>query len=324
MKRAVFEELGKPWDVLQIKEEPLPEPGEGEVRIKVTVANINPSDIMYVQGMYGIRPEVGGGAGFEAAGIVDGAGEGVSLPVGTRVIFTALGVWQEYVTVPAKTVIPAPEGMSDEIACQAFVNPFTAHGMLKESGLKKSQWLLLTAGGSAFAKFVVQMASKQGINTLCTVRRDSQIEELKANGATAVVNTESQNLKREVKALTDGKGIDYIFDAVGGELGAQVLDTLAFGGTMMVFGLLSLQPIPLNSGLLIFKDLKIKGFWLTTWMASLSTEEKIEVTKTVLGGLMQSALKADVEKTYSLDEVAAATKHADSPGRTGKILLKVS
>jgi len=324
MKTAIFESLGKPWDVLTIKDKPIPEPGEGEVRIKVTVANINPSDIMYVQGMYGIRPEVPGGAGFEAAGIIDAAGAGVQMPAGTRVIFTALGVWQEYVIVPAKTVIPTPEGMADEIACQAFVNPFTAYGMLKESGLQKDQWLMLTAGGSAFAKFVVQLANKQGIKTLCTVRRDDQIEELLANGATAVVNTEAQDLRQEVKALTDNKGVDYIFDAVGGKLGAQVLDTLGYNGSMMVFGLLSLQPIPLNSGLLIFKNLTVKGFWLTTWMTSLSKEEKIEVTKTVLGGLMQADLKADVEKTYSLDEVAEATKHADAPGRKGKILIKVS
>lgn len=323
MKTAVFEALGKPWDVLKVKDTPTPEPGEGEVRIKVTVANINPSDIMYVQGMYGIRPEVPGGAGFEAAGIVDSVGAGVSIATGTRVIFTALGVWQEYVIVPAKTVIPTPDGMSDEIACQAFVNPFTAYGMLRESGLEEGQWLLLTAGGSAFAKFVVQLSNKKGIKTLCTVRRDDQIDELIANGATAVVNTESQDLKKEVKALTDSQGVDYIFDAVGGKLGAQVLDTLAFNGSMMVFGLLSLNPIPLNSGLLIFKNLTVKGFWLTTWMTSLSKEEKMEVTKTVLGGLMQADLKADVEKMYSLDEVGEATKHADTPGRKGKILLKI-
>ena len=290
MKRAVFEDLGKPWEVLNVQESEMPEPGEGEVRIKVTYANINPSDIMFTQGMYGIRPELPGVGGFEAAGVIDAIGSSVEMMEGTRVIFTAIGVWQEYVIVPAKTVIPTPKGMTDEVACQAFVNPFTAYGMLKESQLKEGQWLLLTAGGSAFAKFVIQMAAKRGINTVCTVRRDVQVTELLTLGATAVVNTETQDLRREIKALTDGKGVDYIFDAVGGQLGAQVLDALAMNGTMLVFGLLSLQSIPLNSGLLIFKNLTVKGFWLTTWMASLSREEKVEVSKAVLGGLLQSDL----------------------------------
>ncbi len=321
MKQAVFESLGKPWEVLEVKECPIPEPGEGEVRIKVTTCNINPSDIMFVQGMYGIRPELPGVGGFEAAGVIDKAGQGTNLPEGTRVIFTAIGVWQEYVIVPAKTVIPAPEGMTDEVACQAFVNPFTAYGMLEESGLQSGQWLLLTAGGSAFAKFVIQIASKKGINTVCTVRRDAQVKELLALGATAVINTERENLAKEVKALTERKGVDYIFDAVGGELGAQVLECLGYNGTMLVFGLLSLKPIPLNSGLFIFKNLTVKGFWLTTWMANLTKEQKIQVTQTVLGGLLKNDLKADVERTYSLEEVRQATQHADTPGRTGKILL---
>ncbi len=236
-------------------------------------------------------------------------------------IFTAVGVWQEYVVVPAKTVIPTPEKMSDEVACQAFVNPFTAYGMLQESGLQAGDWLLLTAGGSAFAKFTIQLAAKRGINTICTVRRDLQIEELKDLGATAVVNTEVDGWQKEVKRMTDRKGVDYIFDAVGGELGAQVLECLAAQGTMLVFGLLSLRPIPLNSGLLIFKDLTVKGFWLSTWMANLSKEERVKVAHEVLGGLATDQLKSDLEKRYALDEIREATQHADTPGRKGKIIV---
>ena len=321
MKSAVFEKLGLPWEVLEVKDVPIPEPGPGEVRIRVTTCNINPSDVMFVQGMYGIRPEIPGVGGFEAAGVIDKSGDGVAMPAGMRVIFTAIGVWQEYVVVPAKTVIPTPEGMTDEVACQAFVNPYTAYAMLKESGLKAGQWLLLTAGGSAFGKFVIQLAKQQGIHTICTVRRNIQVDELKALGATEVINTEEQVLGKVTKQITNGKGVDYIFDAVGGELGAEALQTLCQGGTMMVFGLLSLQPIPLNSGIMIFKDLNIKGFWLTTWMAALSTEEKVTVTKEVLGMLAMNQLQADIEKTYPLDEIKSAVKHADTPGRKAKVIL---
>ncbi|MEO1052001.1 MAG: zinc-dependent alcohol dehydrogenase family protein [Bacteroidota bacterium] len=324
MKSVQFEALGLPKDILKVKDVATPEPGPGEVRVKVATCNINPSDVMFVQGLYGIRPELPAVGGFEAAGSIDKCGEGVELPVGMRVIFTAIGVWQEYVIVPAKTIIPTPEGMSDEIACQAFVNPYTAYGMLKESGLEAGQWLMLTAGGSAFGQFVIQLCKQKGINTLCTVRRDDQVEDLKALGATVVVNTEAEDLQKAVKEHTERRGVDYIFDAVGGTLGAKALDCLTQGGTMLVFGLLSLRPIPLNSGIMIFKDLTVKGFWLTTWMTSLNKEEKIEVTKAVLGMLATEQLKTKIEAKYGLDEVVKAVEHADSPGRTGKVILDLS
>ena len=324
MKSAQFDELGLPHEVLAIKEITTPEPGEGEVRIKVSACNINPSDLVFVQGVYGIRPNLPSSAGFEAAGVVDKCGEGVSLPEGMRVIFTAVGVWQEYVVVPAKTVVPTPDGMADEVACQAFVNPYTAYGMLQLSGLKAGQWLLLTAGGSAFGQFVIQLAKQHGINTICTVRRNNQVEELKALGATEVVNTEEEKLIKRVYEITEKKGVDAVFDAVGGKLAGQALECLTYGATMYAFGMLSAAPIPVNSGVMIFKNLKIEGFWLTSWMGSLSKEEKIKVTKDVLGMLTTNALKANVEARYPLEEVVEAVKHAAAPGRKGKVILDMS
>lgn len=324
MKAAVFEETGLPEDVLKVKDIAMPEPGPDEIRIKVSTCNINPSDVMFVQGMYGIRPQLPAVGGFEAAGVIDKCGDGVSLPEGMRVIFTAIGVWQEYVILPAKQAIPAPEGMSDEIACQAFVNPFTAYGMLDIAGLEEGQFLMLTAGGSAFSKFVTQMAAKRGIKVISTVRRDDLKEELIELGAFAVINTETQDIFREVRTLTGKKGVDYIFEAVGGKVGALAMECLKMGGTMMVYGLLSLKPTPVNNGLVLFKDLTIKGFWLTTWITSLSKEEKIEVTKNVFGSLTTEQLKTATEKKYSLDQVVEAIKHSETPGRKGKIILKLS
>ncbi len=106
MKAVQFESLGLPKEVLKVVELPIPEPTAGEVRIKVTKANIIPADIMFIQGMYGIRPELPQVAGFEATGTIDAAGEGVDMPVGMGIIFTGTGVWAEYVCVSAKAVIP--------------------------------------------------------------------------------------------------------------------------------------------------------------------------------------------------------------------------
>jgi NADPH:quinone reductase-like Zn-dependent oxidoreductase len=321
MKVALFEKTGPVQEVIHITEAPMPEPGPAEVRIKVSFANINPSDIMFIQGMYGIHPELPSSAGFEASGSIDAAGEGVQLPVGMPVIFSNAGVWQEYVVVPAKAIIPKPEGLSMEEAAQAFVNPMTAYGLLDVAGLKEGDALLLTAGASAFSKLTMQMAIQKGIRVIATVRRDDQVEMLEKLGAALVVNTEKAKLQKEVMNFTQGKGADAAFDAVGGTLGARVLASLKAGGTMHVYGLLSLENIPLNSGLMIFKNLSVKGFWLTTYLASLDKEGRNKAFGAVFQQLSTHTVSLDVEATYPLAEVKEALAHFERPGRAGKVLL---
>ena len=206
MKQVVFYETGMPEVVLQLEEVAMPEPKPHEVRIKVTARNINPSDIMFVRGMYGITPKLPSSAGFEAVGVVDKSDEKGTVPTGTKVIFTSIGTWKEYVCVPAHLVIPSPAGMSDEVACQAFVNPLTAYGMLESSGLKVGQWLLVTAGASAYGKLVIQMAKQKGINVACTVRREEQKGILEKLGADLVINTENEKLQKVVREKT-GAGV---------------------------------------------------------------------------------------------------------------------
>ncbi|MCR9251153.1 MAG: zinc-dependent alcohol dehydrogenase family protein [bacterium] len=320
MKAAQFTSLGKPEDILEVVSIDKPKPGPGEVLIKVSCCNINPSDIMFVQGLYGIQPTLPGVGGFEAAGVIEEVGEEVPMDTGSSVIFTAIGVWQEYVVVPAKTVIPKPKGMPDEVACQAFVNPYTAYAMVKESGLQSGDWLMITAGASAFGKFALQIAKAKGINVICTVRQGSANQMLLDMGAAAVVDTSEKGWHNQVKEIS-GKGVNAIFDAVGGDVGARAIECLAQNGTMLVFGLLSLRPSMLNNGLMIFKNLTVKGFWLTTWMTNLSTEEKIEVTKEVLTLLATNQLSADIDAKYPLDDIKKAVIHAQESGRKGKILL---
>ncbi len=322
MKAAQFDNIGLATEVIKVVDLPTPEPAPGEVRIKVTKANIIPADIMIIRGMYGLRPQLPQIGGFEGTGVIDACGEGVEMPAGSGVIFTAQGAWCQYVCVPANTVIPKPPVMSDDVACQAFVNPFTAYGMLMEADLKEGDWLLLTAAASAFSKFVIQLAAQRGINVIGTVRRDEQKQQLLDLGAKAVINEKTEtNFFKAVKGATEGAMVTAAFDAVGGPLGDKVLNTLQMNGKMFVYGLLSLQPIPLNSGLLIFKNLTVKGFWLSTWMANLSHEERMTIIPEVLTMLTKQELKADVEAYYGIDDIIKAIEHMEAPGRSGKILL---
>lgn len=324
MKAVLFENIGLPQEVLQLKEIDKPTPGPGEICVKVSKANIVPADIMFIRGMYGLRPHPPQIGGFEACGAVDSCGEGVEMPLGSKVIFTQQGVWAEYVCVAANTVIPQPPTLTDQVATQAFINPLTAYGMLIKADLEEGDFLLITAAASAFSKFVIQFASARGINVIGTVRRDEQKEELLALGAHTIINEQTENLYKAVKAATDGEMAKSAFDAVGGELGDKVLNCLQAGGLLQVYGLLSLKPIPLNSGILIFKGLRVKGFWLTTWFMSLSGDERRSIIPKVLGMLTTNELKADVEAEYKLEDWEKAIAHMEGTGRKGKILFDFS
>jgi NADPH:quinone reductase-like Zn-dependent oxidoreductase len=320
MKELIFTVTGLPNEVLQLVESPIPTPRPHEVLIKVTARNINPSDIMFIRGMYGITPKLPSSAGFEACGVVEKGDENGLVKPGTRVMFTTIGTWREYLCVPAAMVIPVPDAMPDEVACQAFVNPMTAYGMIEKSGLKAGEWLLITAGASAFGKFAIQMAKAKGIKVAATVRQDAQKEMLKSLGADLVINSESEKLQKVVAEQTEG-GAHVIFDAVGGMLGSKALASLRPKGTMMVFGALALDNMSINSGLLIFKDLKIEGFWLSTWIEEMPAADRGKAFGKVFGFLMKEDSKIDVAGKFSLDQFKEALETYEKPGRNGKILL---
>lgn len=324
MKEVIFEKTGMPEDVLQVTESAAPEPKPNEVQIQVKARNINPSDLMFIQGRYGIQPNLPSSAGFEAAGIVSKSDSDGKIPVGTRVMFTAqgtsTGTWREYITLPAKQVIPMPEGMSFEVACQAFVNPVTAVAMVNKSKLNAGEWLLLTAGASAFGKFALQIAKSKGIKVACTVRHDEQKKYLTDLGADLVVNTEKEDLRKVISEVV-GEGVSAVFDAVGGELGAKALTCIKQFGTMYVFGVLSLQNMSLNTGMMIFKEITIEGFWLTSTLQRISSEERAKLYNETQAFLMSEDSKVEVAGKFQLTEIKAAIEAYNKPGRNGKILL---
>lgn len=322
MRTIQFEITGKPADILHVIEKETPQLGPGEVRVRVMASPINPSDIMFVQNLYGIRPILPSAAGFEGMGVIDAVGEGVSLSVGQRVSFTGLGTWGEMVIVHQKSLIPVPDAMPDEVAAQLFVNPFTAYAMVEDANVPEGGWLMLTAATSAFGKMVIQLCKMRGIKTIGTVRRDDFNEELRALGLTEIINTETQDMVKRVKEITGGQGVAVVLDAVSGHTAGQALLCLAKGGTLIIYGSLSLQDPTINAGTMIFKELTIKGFWLTDWMRRVDTNTRNRVAGAVIELLASGQMQLPVEATYSLDQIVEAVEHADRPGRYGKILIK--
>lgn len=322
MKAIQFDQPGKPADILKAIDKDLPEPGLGEVRIRVGVSPINPSDIMFVQNLYGIRPQLPSGAGFEGMGVIDAVGTDVPMQPGQRVSFTGVGAWAEYAIAHHKALIPVPDEMADDVAAQLFVNPFTAFAMVDESGVPADSWLMITACGSAFGKMAIQLCKQRGIKTIGTVRHNDLNKELTALGLTEIINTETDNMAARVKQITNGQGVACVLDAVGGHTASEALKCLGKGGTMLIYGLLSMQDPTFNAGLIIFRELTVKGFWLTDWMRRVDAKTRQRVAGEVIGMLASGQIKMPVEATYGLDDIAKAVEHANAPGRWGKILVK--
>lgn len=321
MKQVRVSQFGQPQDVLEVVEAALPEPGPGQIRVKVTARPINPSDALNIQGVYGKPPALPAVIGFEGVGVIDACGPGVPLPTGLRVYALTAGTWSEYIVLPAMATIPIPDEINDETACQLIVNPFSAWLMMDELGLKPGDWVLQTAGGSALGQMFVQLARKRGIKTISTVRRDDQVALLLSKGADVVVNTEKESLLERVREVTQGKGVPGAIDAIGGKPGAQALACLSTGGTMLAYGVMSGEEIPVYSGMMLFKGLTLKGFWLTRWVMTASAQARQALLENILGMMATGELTLPVEARYPLEQVREAVAHATRPGRNGKILL---
>ena len=322
MKRIFFQKPGKPSDILQVEEVAKQQPSADEVLIKVLASPINPSDIMFVQDLYGIRPQLPSPAGFEGMGIVEETGANVKMPVGTRVSFTGIGAWGEYVLTNHRTLIAVPDNMSDDVAAQLFVNPFTAVAMVEETGVKEGDWLMITACASALGKMVIQICKMRGIKTIGTVRRNDLADELKALGADEIINTAEEDMAKRVKEITNYKGAKAVLECVGGQTASDAVKCLGRGGVMLIYGLLSLENPSIDIGLMIFRELNLRGFWLTDWMRRVDAETRQRVAKEVITLLATGQVQLPIEATYGLDDIAQAVNHADAPGRWGKILIK--
>ena len=324
MQSVRFHEFGDPQEVMRVEDVPRPEAGAGEVLVRMRARPINPSDLLTVRGLYGALPVPPATPGLEGVGEVAEVGEGVThLRTGQRVIpLGVAGTWAEYVVAPAAQLIPVPEGISDQTAAQFVVNPLTAWIMcVEELQLKPGEWLLQTAAGSTLGRVVLQIARQRGFKTVNVVRRREQAEELLALGADACVSTDDEYIAERVREIVGKEGVRKAIDAVGGETGAAVMSALGRGGVMLVYGLLSAQPMPVDGGRMIFMTTTLRGFWLGDWMRSAPPERQQATVGEMLRSMATHEIVPPVEAEYPLSEVLAAAAHSERPGRSGKVLL---
>ena len=322
----VYEKHGNPADVLRIITQPWPEPAPDEAVVQMLAAPINPADLNAIEGKYPGRKEVPATPGFEGAGtIVDLGSDVKNIARGALVILPHnIGTWRDALAVKANELIAVPPEIEPVQAAMLKINPMTALRLLHDYvDLNRGDWVIQNAANSAAGVAVIQIARELGFKTVNMVRRTELIEELRAEGGDVVL-VDQENLRDEVKTATEGAPIRLGLNAVGGESALRLANCLAPGSTMVTFGAMSLQPLKIPNGLLIFKDLRFRGIWINKWYDNATMQQRMDAFRSLFEMAKRGLLKTKVEKAYPLTEAKAAVAHAAQSKRSGKIIFEFS
>jgi NADPH:quinone reductase-like Zn-dependent oxidoreductase len=328
VKAIVFDRHGDPAEVLQVRDMPEPQPPFRRVRVRMLAAPINPSDLLTIEGRYGKLPKLPATPGYEGVGIVEATGGGVLgwLRKGKRValISTDGGTWAEQCVVRAKHVVSVPADVPDEQAAMFFVNPITAVAMVRHVlRVPAGEWLLQSAAGSALGHMVIRLGKLDGFKTINVARRREQAEELRKYGGDVCLVEGDGPIEEQVAKVTNGQGVRYAIDPVGGATGTGVVRSLAAGGHALLYGLLSGQPIEVDPRLLITGSKRVEGFWLAEWLPRQSILTTLGIFRQVKALLREGVIKSEIAGTYSIDQIRDAARHVQGAARGGKIILKM-
>ncbi|MCC5835554.1 MAG: 2-enoyl thioester reductase domain-containing protein [Opitutales bacterium] len=320
-KAITYHAHGKPHEVLQLEERPLPQVRGKQAKVRLLAAVIHPSDMGMIAGSYGRLKELPAVAGREGLGEVIEVGDEVScVAVGDRVRFPEdEGAWQTACVVSADKLWKIPHDIPVELAAMAFINPPTSWRLLRDGNLQEGEWVIQNAANSAVGQFVIQMARSLKLKTLNVVRNSDYIEPLKKMGADVVV-LEDSGYEKKIEELTGGQEIRLALNSVGGESANRLVKSLGFGGQHVTFGGMTGEPIRFPTRALIFQQVSLRGFWLDLWYRQ-NSRDRIEIMFNRIFSMMQEGeLTAPVDKTFKLEAFQEALQ-ANRDSRLGKVLL---
>lgn len=322
MKAIRIHECGGP-DQMKVDQVEVPQPGAGQALVKIAASGVNFIDVYFRIGLY--KAETPFTPGMEAAGTVEAVGEGVTgLSVGDRVAYAMTrGSYAEYAVVPAHTLVKVPDGLDLATAAASMLQGMTAHYLSHSTfPLEKGHTALIHAAAGGTGAILVQMAKMRGARVIATVGSPAKAERAREAGADEVILYSEQDFEAEARRLTDGKGVDVVYDSVGASTFLKSINTLRPRGMMVTFGNAS-GPVPAIEPLL----LSSKGslFLTRPTLANYCTsrDELLWRAGDVLGWVASGALKLQIFKAYDLADAPQA--HRDLEGRvsTGKLLLKL-
>lgn len=323
-----FHQIGGP-EVLKLEDLPLAEPGKGEIRMKVEAIGLNRAEIMLRKGQYLETPQLPSRLGYEAAGVIDAVGQGVTdLRVGDRVStipsfsMSQYGVYGESAIVPASAAAKYPDTLSPIEGAAIWMQYMTAFGALIEyGGLKKDDTVLITAASSSVGLAAIQIVKAAGGVAIATTRGADKKAFLLEAGADHVIVTDEEDLVERGMDLTSGKGVRLVFDPVAGPLLEQLAAVTAPGGIIFEYGALAPHPTPYPLFPALAKGLTIRGY---TLFEIVKNPEMLKRGKEyIYQGLESGALKPIIDRTFPLAEIAEAHRYMVSNQQKGKIVVTV-
>jgi NADPH:quinone reductase-like Zn-dependent oxidoreductase len=323
MKRLVFHRFGPPAEVLglePVNSAPLVPCG---VRLKLLAAPVNPADLNYIEGTYGVKPELPAVPGIEGCGEVLESRDPRFAPGDRAIFLKRADTWAEETTVPGDILFKLPPGLDPLQAAMLKVNPATAWQLLTGfRSLEQGAWVALNAANSGVGRCVIQLARTLGLRTVAFVRRPELIDELKALGADHVALDGDDGL-REAKEIVGSPGVAVACNAVGGESALRLMNLLAGGGVHVTYGAMARRPLTVPNGLLIFKNLELRGLWITRWIDDAPAAEVADVYTRLAAHALAGELVQPVDAVFPLEAFPAALVRAAEAGRHGKVLFRM-
>ena len=326
-KVVMVHELGGP-EVLKIEDVDVGDPGAGEVRLRVQAIGLNRAEAMFRAGRYPVQPQLPTKIGYEAAGMVEAAGPGVTewqpgdaVCVMPNFRLGTYGVWGEQAIVPVSSLVAPPPGLSPAESASIWMQYFTALAIIEGAGATIDDYVVVRAASSSVGLAAIQLANWAGAVSIAATRTNAKRDALLQHGAQHVVATEEQDYVAEIQRITEGKGARVVFDPVGGPFIEKLAESMSPRGILFVYGGLSEQATPYPHWQSAFKGLSIRG-----WIASeiWSHPHRFERHKNIiLQGLARGRLKPVIARTFPFDQIAEANRYLESNQQVGKVVVTV-
>jgi len=320
MRAVRVHKYGGP-EVLTLEEIPVPEPKAGEARVKIEAIGVNYIDIYQRTGLYPLKTPFT--LGTEGAGIVDAVGPDVTgVKIGDRVGYVMIpGSYAEYVIVPATRLVPIPPNIEARSAAALMLQGMTAHYLTHSTyALKKGDTALIHAAAGGAGLLLIQIAKQLGATVIGTVSTEAKAKLAKEAGADHVILYTQADFLAEVKKLTDGRGLDVVYDSVGQTTFDKSLDCLRPRGYLVLFGQSSGPVPPFDPGKLAAKG----SLFLTRPSLAHYTLERAELLQRandIFNWTAAGKLKVRIDKTFPIAEAAEAHRQLEGRKTTGKVIL---
>ena len=323
-----FYEVGGP-EVLKLEDLPLPEPGNGEVRLRVEAIGLNRAEVMFREGRYLVNPTLPSKLGYEASGVVEAVGPDVDKKLlqqrfSTVPSFMAneYGVYGEVAIVPTYALASYPDNLSAAQGTAIWMQYLTAYGALvHDAHVGHGDFVIITASSSSVGLAAIQIAKAEGAVSIATTRTSKKKSELLALGADHVIATAEEDLVHRVHEISGGKGARVIFDPIAGAGIEQLASVAAQGGTIYEYGALSGEPTPFPLFTALSKALSVRGYTLFDVVAIPDVRRQAEAY--IFDKLKSGQFKPHIAKTFPLSQIVEAHRYMEANEQIGKIIVMV-